>query len=80
MATKKAQVNEKLLEVVASTPPKNPALTGADRTFLRGLKRRGYTNEEIKGIGIKAGLNVKDEDLKTNGGRPKMVVPPQPQR
>lgn len=63
MATKKTPVNTKLLEVVQATPPINPAMTGADRTFLRGLKRRGYSNDEIIAIGKKAGFSVKQEDL-----------------
>jgi hypothetical protein len=64
MATKKAPVNSKLLEAVTATPPQNPALTGPDRVFLRGLKRRGYTEFEIIAIGKKAGMTVTADDLK----------------
>ena len=64
MGSKKTPVNAKLLEVVVATPPASPALTGADRVFLRGLKRRGYTEQEIILIGTKAGVKVTPEDLK----------------
>lgn len=68
MATKHfSKVNASLLEAVKDTPPKNPAITGADKTYLRGLIRRGYTHEEIISIGAKAGLKVNPQDLITNG-------------
>jgi hypothetical protein len=68
MATKHhAKVNLSLLEAVKETPPKNPAITGADKTYLRGLIRRGYTHDEIVAIGAKAGLKVNPQDLITNG-------------
>lgn len=63
MTTKKAEVNEKLKQTFDATPPKNPALSSADRTYLKGLFRRGYTQDEIIAIGQKAGFNVKPEDL-----------------
>jgi hypothetical protein len=58
MATKKTPVNSKLLEVVAATPPANPAPTGPDLVFLRGLIRRGYTEQEITSIAHKAGMKI----------------------
>ena len=51
----KAKVNPKLIEAAEATPPKNPAASAADRTYLRGLRRRGYTEEEIKVVAHKAG-------------------------
>ena len=72
MVTKKAAINSKLLEAVAATPPANPAITRVDKTFLRGLIRRGYTHDEIISIGAKAGLKVNPQDLITNG---KKAVP-----
>lgn len=88
MATKKTPVNSKLLEVTAATPPANPAITRADLSFLRGLKRRGYTDAEIIGISQKSGLKVSAEQLVVTKRAPKVVaVPPaqarpslQPQR
>lgn len=71
MATKKIPVNNKLLEAAAATPPANPALTGPDRAFLRGLKRRGYTEQEIIALGSKAGLKVTAADLVVRGRKPK---------
>ena len=58
MATKKTPVNSKLLEAVAATPPANPAPTGPDLAFLRGLIRRGYTEQEITSIAHKAGMKI----------------------
>lgn len=78
MATKKAPVNSKLLEVVTATPPASPALTGADRVFLRGLKRRGYTELEIIAIGEKAGMTVTSDDLKPKEKKPKIEVVTEP--
>ena len=74
MATKKIPVNSKLLEAAAATPPTNPALTGSDRAFLRGLTRRGYTEQEIIALGRKAGLNVTAADLVPRGRKPKSVA------
>lgn len=58
MATKKTQVNSKLIEAVAATPPANPAPTGPDLAYLRGLIRRGYTEQEITSIAHKAGMKI----------------------
>jgi len=87
MATKKTPINAKLLEAVTATPPTNPALTGADRTFLRGLKRRGYTEAEIIAIGKKAGMTFTSDDLKpkvkiakAGAPQPRPMQPAQPQR
>jgi hypothetical protein len=79
MATKKTPINSKLLEAATATPPANPALTGADRTFVRGLIRRGYTEGEVIALGQKASLNVTAADLVPKGRKPKsQVVTPQP--
>lgn len=77
MATKKKQVNEKLIEAVNSTPPTSPALSRSDKTYLKGLTRRGYKHEEIIAIGRKAGFDVKTEDLVTKT-RKKKVAPVAP--
>lgn len=58
MATKKIQVNEGLVKAFENAKPANPALTSADRTYLRGLRRRGFTQEEIKQIANNAGFQV----------------------
>jgi len=69
MATK-SKPNQLLLDAFKDASPKSPALTNADRTYLRGLTRRGFTHEEILNIAQKTGIKVTAEDLKTNGGRP----------
>lgn len=58
MATKKIQVNEGLVKAFENAKPANPALTSADRTYLRGLRRRGFTQEEIKKVAKEAGFDV----------------------
>ena len=78
MATKKTPVNSKFLEVATSAVPANPAVTSADRAFIRGLKRRGFTDEEITALGRKAGLNIQPSDLavKTRKAKAVAVVAP----
>jgi len=57
---KKTDVNPKLVAAFAATPPRTPALSAADATYLRGLRRRGYTLQEIIEVGTKAGFVVPD--------------------
>lgn len=56
MAKARLVVNDKLIAAADSTPAKNPAPSSADKAYLRGLKRRGYTEQEIRVICQKAGL------------------------
>ena len=63
MASKKNKVNERLLAAAEATPPANPAITSSDLSFLRGLKRRGYTDIEIISIASKASLRVNPDQL-----------------
>ena len=58
MATKKTQVNDGLLKAFENAKPANPALTSADKTYLRGLRRRVFTQEEIKKVANEAGFEV----------------------
>lgn len=61
MATKKEPVNEDLAKAFASAKPANPALTSADKSYLRGLLRRGFTAEEIQTVAKNAGFQVTAE-------------------
>ena len=79
MATKKTPVNSKLLEVAEAATPENPALSSADKAYLRGLRRRGFTQQEIQAVAQKAGFQV-PVDLFAPRGRPAQTKPPQPQR
>ena len=66
MATKKSDSSSdssKLIEAFAAAQPKNPALTSSDKTFLKGLQRRGFTAQEITDIAAKAGFVVTPEML-----------------
>lgn len=74
MATKKAPVNSKLLEAITTILPANPAMTRADLSFLRGLRRRGYTTDEIIRVGQKAGFIVTSKDLIVAPKKPKNVA------
>lgn len=64
MATKnRTPVNAALLESAKTAAPKNPAVTSADKAYLRGLKKRGFTDDEIIQLSAKAGLKVTAEML-----------------
>ena len=54
----KQKPNEKLVAAFAETKPAKPALSAADKTYLRGLRRQGYTNDEIKAVAAKAGFDI----------------------
>ena len=58
MATKKVAVNERLAMAFEKAKPANPALSSADKTFLRGMRRRGFTLEEIQKVAADAGFEV----------------------
>lgn len=58
MAAKKQEVSEKLAKAFEAVEPKNPALSGADKIYLRGLQRRGFTESEIRDVAQKAGFVV----------------------
>ncbi len=73
MATSKAKHPAPgLVEAFAKVRPANPALSAADKTYLRGLRRQGYTQEEITSIASKAGFNV-PSDLFETGKRQKQA-------
>ena len=66
MAASKKEVNEKLKKAFETTKPAKPALTGVDKTYLRGLRRKGYTHKEIIDIAKKAGFEVPRDLFKTS--------------
>jgi SOS response regulatory protein OraA/RecX len=71
MATSKEnQPAQGLIAAFEKRSPANPALTSSDKTYLRGLRRKGYTQEEIKTIASDAGFAVPD-DLFETGKRQK---------
>lgn len=61
----KMKVSDKLLAAVEAIPPKNPAPSAQDRAYLRGLKRRGYTEAEIRAVAQKAGFGELAPDFFT---------------
>lgn len=58
MAAKKQAVNADLAKAFEAVQPANPALSSADKTYLRGLRRRGFTQVEIQDVAKKAGFVV----------------------
>jgi SOS response regulatory protein OraA/RecX len=61
--TKMAKANKLLIDAFKDATPKNPALTSADKIYLRGLTRRGFTSDEILAIAAKTGIKVTLDDL-----------------
>lgn len=59
----RAIVNDSLVEVFANAKPKNPAVSEADKRYLRSLKKRGFTDEELITLAKGAGLIVTTEML-----------------
>jgi hypothetical protein len=50
--------NQKLVDAFKNERPANPALSAADKSYLRGLRRQGYTQDEITNIAGKSGFAV----------------------
>lgn len=55
---KKFTPSSDLLEVINSTKPASPVLLGPERTYYKGLKRRGYSEQQIGEFIKKAGYPV----------------------
>ena len=49
---------EDVLALINSTKPANPILSGKEKTFYRGLKRRGFSEQQIGEFIQKAGYSV----------------------
>ncbi len=47
-----------MLEAINSTKPATPVLVGTERTYYKGLKRRGYSEQQINEFIKKAGYPV----------------------
>lgn len=58
MAKSKIAAAETLTTLFVDAPPANPAPSAADKVFLRGLKKRGYTEQEIISIAAKGGYQI----------------------
>jgi hypothetical protein len=56
-------VNDSLVEIFTNARPKNPAVSEADKRYLRTLKKRGFTDEELITLAKEAGLIVTTEML-----------------
>lgn len=47
-----------LLEIVNAVKPATPIMTGPEKTYFKGLKRRGYSEQQISQFIQKAGYQV----------------------
>lgn len=47
-----------MLEAINATKPATPVLVGSERTYYKGLKRRGYSEQQINEFIKKAGYPV----------------------
>lgn len=74
MAKPKQAVSTKLESVFADVPPANPAPSTADKHYLRGLKKRGYTEAEIIQIAAKAGFKITSDLFVVKAKKPKAVA------
>lgn len=67
------QVNQALIEAFKNATPKSPVLTSVDKTYLRGLIKRGFTHDEILEVATNTGFRITRDDLITNArGRAKI--------
>jgi hypothetical protein len=56
--TKRFVPDASLLEIVNSVKPETPVMTGPEKTYFKGLKRRGYSEQQISDFIKKAGFTV----------------------
>lgn len=75
---KRIPLNELLAEVTSTAKPANPALSSTDKAYLKGLKKRGFTDAELIALATKAGLKVTAEMLVVKQRVKKVVAPVAP--
>jgi hypothetical protein len=78
----KIQPSESLLKLVLEAPAAKPTISAADKNYLKGLVKRGYTIPEILAIGKKHGFTLTAEEMTVKPRKPKAVavVAPPPHR
>lgn len=55
---KKFVPDASLLEIINAEKPATPIMTGPEKTYFKGLKRRGYSEQQINEFIQKAGYRV----------------------
>lgn len=76
MATKKiAVVDQKLIDNAEKLTAENPQPTRADINFLKGLKRRGYSEQQIIAIAKTSGFNITAEQIQVKPKKKKEAAP-----
>jgi hypothetical protein len=68
---KRIPLNEALAKVASEAKPANPIASSTDKAYLKGLKRRGFTDAELIALAAKAGLLVTAEMLVIPPKKPK---------
>ena len=64
-----AKVNQLLQAATELVVPAVPVLSSADKSYLKGLKKKGYTNQQIIAIAQKSGFTIEAKLLEV---RPKL--------
>lgn len=76
---KKFVPDASLLEIVNAVKPATPVMTGPEKTYFKGLKRRGYSEQQIGEFIKKAGYPV-PADLWVVKAKKPAAAPVQPAR
>lgn len=63
-----------MLEIITATKPATPVLVGPERTYYKGLKRRGYSEQQIGEFIKKAGYPVPADLWVVKAKKPAPVV------
>ena len=66
--------DQSILDLVTSTKPANPILSTKEKTYFKGLKRRGYSEQQINEFIKKAGYQVSADFWVVKEKKPKAVV------
>lgn len=65
-----------LLEIVNAVKPATPIMTGPEKTYFKGLKRRGYSEQQIGEFIKKAGYQVPADFWVVKPKKPKAAPAP----
>lgn len=71
---KRFSPTDDMLAVINSTKPATPILQGKERTYYKGLKRRGFSEQQINEFIKKAGYPV-PADLWTDKAKKPVAAP-----
>jgi len=69
-----------VLALINSTKPATPILQGKEKTYYKGLKRRGFSEQQIGEFIKKAGYSVPADLFVVKPKKPKTAPAPTPVR